>query len=164
MVLSIEPMTPDDWESVRSIYLEGIATGHATFETDAPTADQWDHARLPVARLVARSAGRVVGWAALSPVSTRPVYSGVAEASVYLAASARGQGIGTALLKSLIEASEEAGIWTLQGAIFPENAPSLALVKQCGFREVGRRERIGRRDRVWRDTILVERRSGVIGL
>jgi len=111
---------------------------------------------------VARTGSRVVGWAALSLVSTRAVYSGVGEASQYVSASARGRGVVTALLRALIEASERAGIWTLQGAIFPENAASLALVRTCGFREVGRRERIGRLNGVWRDTILVERRSGVV--
>jgi L-amino acid N-acyltransferase YncA len=162
--MMIEAMTPADWESVRAIYREGIATGHATFETDAPDWETWDRGRRKDCRLVARSEGRVVGWAALSPVSTRPVYAGVAEVSVYVSASARGQGVGKALLIALIEASEEAGIWTLQGSIFPENAASLALVKGLGFREVGRRERIGCRNGVWRDTILVERRSRVVGI
>ncbi|SIO47199.1 phosphinothricin acetyltransferase [Singulisphaera sp. GP187] len=164
MALTIETMTEADWESIRAIYLEGIATGHATFETDAPSWDQWDRARLPGGRLMARSEdGSICGWGALSPVSTRPAYAGVAEASLYVAASARGQGVGTALLRALIDASERAGIWTLQGAIFPENLASLALVARAGFREVGRRERIGRRDGVWRDTILVERRSQIVG-
>jgi L-amino acid N-acyltransferase YncA len=164
MELTIEAMTVADWERVRTIYLEGIATGHATFETDAPSWEQWDRARLPRGRLVARSAaGTICGWAALSPVSSRPAYAGVAEVSLYVAASGRGQGIGTALLNALIDASERAGLWTLQGAIFPENLASLALVTRCGFREVGRRERIGQRQGVWRDTILLERRSPVVG-
>lgn len=164
MELTIEPMAAADWEAVRAIYLEGIATGHATFETEAPSWEQWDRARLRPGRLVARSAARTVcGWAALSAVSPRPAYAGVAEVSIYVAASGRGQGVGTALLRALIEASERAGLWTLQGAIFPENLASLALVARCGFREVGRRERIGRRDGVWRDTILLERRSPVVG-
>jgi phosphinothricin acetyltransferase len=162
--VSIEAMTPADWEAVRAIYLEGIVSGHSTFETDAPAWEAWDRARLGVGRLVARSSGQVVGWAALSPVSARPAYAGVAEASLYVATSARRRGVGTALLRALIEASERAGFWTLQGAIFAENAASLALVKACGFREVGRRERIGQRDGAWRDTILVERRSRVVGL
>lgn len=164
MDLTIQAMIEADWESVRAIYLEGIATGHATFETDAPSWEQWDRTRLQVGRLVAQSAGIVRGWGALSPVSARPAYAGVAEVSLYVAASARGQGVGTALLQALIEASEQAGLWTLQGAIFPENQASLALVARSGFREIGRRERIGRRDGVWRDTILVERRSQVIGV
>lgn len=163
MDISIEPMTADDWEAVRRIYLEGIATGHATFETAAPSWEEWDRARLPQGRLVARAAGAVRGWAALSPVSSRPAYRGVAEVSLYVEAACRGQGIGMALLRALIEAAEEAGLWTLQGAIFPENLASLALVQRGGFREVGRRERIGQRDGLWRDTILVERRSLVVG-
>ncbi len=162
--LTIEAMTPDDWEAVRAIYREGITTGDATFETEVPEWDAWDHARLRDPRLVARDGSLVVGWATLSPVSPRPVYAGVAEASLYVAASARGRGVGTALMKALIGASERAGVWTLQGAIFPENAAGLALVKRCGFREVGRRERIGCMSGVWRDTILVERRSGVVGV
>jgi L-amino acid N-acyltransferase YncA len=162
MPIAIEPMTPADWEAVRAIYLEGIATGHATFETDCPAWEAWDAARLRDGRLVARAGDRVVGWAALSPVSARPAYAGVAEVSLYVAASARGQGVGTALLRALVEASERAGIWTLQGSIFPENAASLALVAASGFRVVGRRERIGQRDGVWRDTIFVERRSRVV--
>ena len=160
---TIERMTPDDWEAVQSIYLEGIATGVATFETEAPDWDGWDFARLKPCRLVARSGGTIVGWAALSPVSTRPVYAGVAELSLYVASAARGRGIGKTLLGALIEESEKVGIWTLQGAIFPENAASLALVKAYRFREVGRRERIGQRDGVWRDTVLVERRSARVG-
>ena len=161
--LDIEPMTPADWEAVRAIYREGIATGHATFETEAPDWDAWDKGRRSDCRLVARSDGRVVGWAALSPVSSRPVYAGVAEVSLYVAASARGWGVGKALMMALIEASERAGVWTLQGSIFPENAASLVLVKGCGFREVGRREKVGCLNGVWRDTILVERRSRVLG-
>jgi phosphinothricin acetyltransferase len=158
-------MAPTDWDAVRAIYFEGIATGNATFETEAPTWEVWDRARLHSCRLVARSpAGPIVGWAALSPVSSRPAYAGVAEVSLYVTASARGQGVGKALFQALIAASEAAGVWTLQGAVFPENAASLALVKACGFREVGRRERIGQRDGVWRDTILVERRSRVVGV
>lgn len=161
--VTIEPMTPSDWEAVRAIYLEGIATGHATFESEAPGWDAWDKGRRPDCRLVARSRGRVVGWAALSPVSSRPVYAGVAEVSLYVATSARGQGVGKALLSAMIDESERAGVWTLQGSIFPENPASLALVKRCGFREVGRREGIGRMNGVWRDTILVERRSRRVG-
>ncbi len=161
MQIAIEAMTPADWEAVRAIYLEGIATGHATFETDCPGWEAWDAARLRAGRLVAREGSRR-RLGGLSPVSTRPVYDGVAEVSLYVAAAARGQGVGTALLRALVEASEQEGIWTLQGSIFPENAASLALVAAAGFRVVGRRERIGRRDGVWRDTILVERRSRIL--
>lgn len=161
--LTIEAMSPDDWEAIRAIYREGIATGNATFETDVPEWDAWDRTRLKVCRIVARGDGILLGWAALSPVCSRPVYAGVAEVSVYVGTEARGWGVGKALMSALIEESERAGIWTLQGAIFPENTASLALMKGCGFREVGRRERIGCRDGRWRDTILVERRSDVVG-
>jgi phosphinothricin acetyltransferase len=156
-------MTPDDWEAVRAIYREGIATGNATFEADAPDWDAWDKGRRGDCRLVVRFEGRVVGWAALSPVSSRPAYAGVAEVSLYVAASARGRGVGKALMAALIGRSERAGVWTLQGSVFPENAASLALVKACGFREVGRREKVGCLNGVWRDTILVERRSRAVG-
>ena len=164
MPLSIEPLRPADWPEVRGIYLEGIATGDATFEVEAPSWEPWDAGHLPHGRLVARDGGRVVGWAALGPVSRRAVYAGVAEVSVYVAADARGRGVGEALLRAVIEASEAAGIWTLQGGTFPENAASLRLQAKCGFRVVGRRERIGLHHGVWRDTILTERRSSVVGV
>jgi L-amino acid N-acyltransferase YncA len=152
-------MRPDDWEQVRAIYLEGIRGGHSTFETDAPTWDQWNESHLEFARLVMREGDAVVGWAALSPVSKRQVYRGVAEVTVYVTESKRGQGIGRALLQALIDASETNGIWTLQASIFPENTASLELHLRCGFREVGRRERIAMLSGVWRDTLLLERRS-----
>ena len=157
-------MEPPDWEEVATIYLEGIATGLATFETSAPSFRQWDEAHLPFARLVARRGGVVVGWAALSRVSQRSVYAGVAEVSVYVASSSRGAGIGRQLLEALIHESELNGIWTLQAGIFPENTASLALHRACGFREVGHRERIGQLNRAWRDTILLERRSSKVGV
>lgn len=160
--VNIEPMQRADWARVREIYAEGMATGHATFETEPPSWEQWDAAHLAFARLVARD-NQVVGWAALSPVSQRCVYGGVAEVSVYISPARRGMGIGRQLLTSLIEESEQNGIWTLQAGIFPENAGSLALHRACGFREVGRRERIGKLNGVWRDTILLERRSPTIG-
>jgi len=157
-------MTPDDWPNVRAIYLEGIATGNATFETDAPSWETWDRAHVADPRLVARDAdGSVLGWAAVTPVSGRCVYAGVADLSVYVSAAARGRGVGRALLTALIQSSERAGIWTLQAGIFPENAPSLALHRACGFRDVGRRERIGKMHGVWRDVLLLERRSGSAG-
>ncbi len=159
MRFTIEEMKDGDWERVRSIYQEGIAGGNATFETRVPEWDEWDRTHLRDGRLVARADGRVVGWAALSPVSDRCAYSGVAEVSIYVATSARHAGIGKALLRALIEASERAGLWTLQGGIFPENEASLALHKACGFREVGVRERIGQLEGVWRDVVLMERRS-----
>ena len=164
MKVTIEAMAPGDWDAVEAIYREGIATGQATFETEVPAWESWDEAHLPVCRLVARNEGGVVGWAALAPVSGRCVYGGVAEASVYVAETARGQGVGKALLQALVAASEQAGFWTLQAGIFPENGASLALHSVCGFRVVGRRERLGRLHGAWRDVILMERRSRVAGV
>lgn len=160
----IDDLRPSDWGQVRAIYLEGIATGNATFETQAPTWERWDGAHLPFARLVARAAEEVLGWGALSPVSDRCCYAGVAEASLYVSARYQGQGIGTALLEATIERAEANDIWTLQAGVFPENHASLALLKKCGFREVGRRERLGKLDGVWRDVLLLERRSRVVGV
>ncbi|HEX5883157.1 MAG TPA: GNAT family N-acetyltransferase [Pyrinomonadaceae bacterium] len=160
----IDQMKPGDWEQVRSIYLEGIATGHTTFETGAPSWEKWDAGHLQVARLVARKGDKVLGWAALSAVSSRDVYRGVAELSVSVAEASRGQGIGRALLDALIEESERNGIWTLQASIFPENTASVKLHLRCGFREVGRRERIAKLKGVWRDTLLFERRSKTVGV
>lgn len=162
--VEIRPLRIEDWEAVRQIYAEGISTGIATLETKAPAWEEWDLAHAPVPRLVAVLRGDVAGWAALSQVSNRAVYRGVAEVSVYVRASARRQGIGRALLDQLRAASETASYWTLQVSILAENAASLALHEQAGFRVVGRRERIGQRDGVWRDTILLERRSRVVGL
>jgi phosphinothricin acetyltransferase len=157
-------MTPDDWPAVLQIYLEGIATRQATFETEAPSWDAWDATHLPFARLVARQDEQVVGWAALSPVSSRLVYAGVAEVSVYVAESQRGLGLGRRLLEALIAESEANDIWTLQAVMFSENSASIALHRRCGFREVGRRERIAKLDGMWRDTMLIERRSRQIGI
>lgn len=151
-------MKASDWEQVRAIYLEGVAAGNSTFETEAPTWERWDEGHLQFARLVMRVGDRVVGWAALSPVSKRSVYRGVAELTVYVTESAHGQGIGRALLEALIEESERNGFWTLQASIFPENTASVKLHVACGFREVGRRERIAKLNGVWRDTLLFERR------
>lgn len=162
--LRIAPMQPGDWVAVRTIYSEGIATGNATFETGVPEWDTWDQAHRKDCRLVACAGDMVVGWAALSPVSGRCVYGGVAEVSVYVAAAARGQGVGRALLAALVEQSEAAGLWTLQAGIFPENATSIALHRACGFREVGRREKLGQMNGVWRDVVLMERRSRVVGV
>jgi L-amino acid N-acyltransferase YncA len=159
----VERMKAEDWDRVTSIYQEGIATGNATFETDAPEWEEWDKSHLRDCRLVAKSEDLVMGWAALSPVSSRCVYQCVAEVSLYVTASARGIGIGKALLNALIKESEKAGIWTLQGGIFPENTASIALTKACGFRKVGHRERIGQINGVWRDVILMERRSNLVG-
>jgi L-amino acid N-acyltransferase YncA len=160
----IELMHAAHWPQVRAIYLEGIATGNATFETASPDWERWDAGHLPACRLVARELGALVGWAALNPVSGRQVYSGVAEVSVYVAGSARRKGIGLRLLSALVEASEREGIWTLQAGIFPENQASIGLHQSCGFRIVGRRERLGCLNGVWRDVVLMERRSIVAGI
>jgi L-amino acid N-acyltransferase YncA len=161
--IDIEAMVASDWEHVRAIYLEGIDTGQATFEVEAPSWEEWDAAHHEFSRFVARADARVLGWAALSPVSRRCCYSGVAEVSVYVSANSRGLGIGRRLLVATIAESESHGIWTLQGATFPENEASRRLQKACGFREIGRRERIAQLRGVWRDTILTERRSTTIG-
>jgi L-amino acid N-acyltransferase YncA len=157
--MRIEVLQPEHWEAVSRIYAEGIATGNATFETQISIWETWDAAHLPELRLVAIEAGEVVGWAALSRVSQRDVYRGVTESSVYVAANARGRGIGRTLMEELIRRSEEAGIWTIQTSIFPENMASLALHEAVGFRVVGTRERIARHHGRWRDTIFLERRS-----
>lgn len=152
-------MKASDWEEVRSIYIEGIASGDSTFETEPPSWEKWDQSHLAFARLVVRQGDKILGWAALSPVSKRSVYRGVAEVTVYVTKNARGQGIGRVLLEALISESERNGIWTLQASIFPENTASVELHLRCGFREVGRRERIAMLNGVWRDTLLFERRS-----
>jgi L-amino acid N-acyltransferase YncA len=156
---TLDVLCPSDWEQVREIYLQGIATGLATFETEAPLWERWDAAHHPFSRLVARASAQLWGWAALAPVSSRAVYRGVADVSIYVRDSARGQGVGRALLEELVAVSEANGIWTLQSGIFAINQTSLALHRACGFREVGRRERIGQLHGEWRDTILMERRS-----
>ena len=149
-------MQRGDWEQVRIIYLAGIATRNATFETEAPDWQRWDAAHLSAGRLVARAESTLLGWGALSPVSIRRCYACVADH--------RGRGVGQALLLGLIDLAEKQGIWTLQAGIFPENLASLALVRKCGFREVGRRERVGKLDGVWRDVLLLERRSQTVGV
>ncbi len=160
----IATLAAEDWPAVRSIYEEGIASGNATFETELPAWADWHKAHLPAPRLVATASRRVIGWAALSPVSSRAVYVGVAETSVYVDAAWRGKGVGCALLEAVIKGSESLGIWTLQASIFPENTASLSLHQALGFRVVGTRERIARRDGIWRNTVLLERRSLVAGV
>ena len=164
MQFTIDKLQANDWEPVRVIYLEGIATGNATFETNAPDWNAWHAGHLPFGRLAARANDSIIGWAALSPVSSRCVYAGVAEVSIYIGAAARGQGVGRALLLRLIEESERNGIWTLQAGILAENTASLALHQRCGFREVGRREKLGKLHGVWRDVVLLERRSRTVGI
>lgn len=151
-------MTFADWPAVRDIFRQGMATGIASFETEVPEWEQWNASHLAEPRLVVRRDNAVVAWAALSPVSARWCYRGVAEVSIYVGAAARGAGVGRALLEALAAASERAGLWTLQATVFADNAASLALHARCGFRVVGRRERIAERDGVWRDTVLLERR------
>lgn len=155
-------LRPDDWPEVAQIFEEGIATGNATFETEVPSWEDWDRAHLAGHRFAAQDDGRVVGWIALAPVSARECYEGVAEISVYVTAGARGRGVGSELLATLVESAERGGLWTLQTSVFPENAASLALLRRFGFRVVGTRERIARLHGVWRDTVLVERRSEVV--
>src|SRR3954469_3183834 len=162
--ISIEPMVPEDWPDVSSIYIEGIATGNATFETLQPTWEIWDRDHLPFCRLIARLDGAVAGWAALARRSRRTAFSGVAELSVYVAAWARSKQVGSALIQAAIRESEKFGVWTLQGSIIRGNEASLKLVEAAGFRQVGHRERIGKINGVWKDTILVERRSKVVGV
>jgi L-amino acid N-acyltransferase YncA len=157
--MEIVPLLPAHWEAVARIYGEGIATGDATFETDVPLWEAWDDAHLRDLRLVTLTGAEVAGWAALSPVSGRCVYAGVAESSVYVAESMRGQGVGRALMTELIRRAEAAGIWTIQTGIFPENSGSLALHERVGFRVVGTRERLGKHHGVWRDVLFLERRS-----
>ena len=157
-------MTAQDWQQVRHIYQEGLATGNATFETQAPEWEVWDARHLPTCRLVARQGDAILGWAALSPVSSRAVYAGVAEVSIYVSAAARGQGVGHTLLKALIAKSERNGIWTLQASIFPENVASIQLHLRHGFRQLGRRERIAQLHGIWCDTVILERRSAIVGV
>jgi phosphinothricin acetyltransferase len=155
-------MRPEDWPGVRAIYLEGIATGNATFEQVAPEWEAWNEGHLSGCRPVARLNGEILGWAALSPVSGRCVYRGVAEVSIYVARKARRQGVGKTLLDELIASSERAGLWTLQAGIFPENTASIELHKHAGFRVLGIREKIGCMDGRWRDVVLMERRSKTV--
>jgi L-amino acid N-acyltransferase YncA len=155
----IRLMRADDWPAVERIYAEGIRTGDATFETRPPSWEEFDRTRLPDHRLVAVEDGTVVGWAALTPTSSRDCYAGVVENSVYVADSARGRGVGRTLMQALIAGAEAAGIWTIQTSVFPQNEPTLALHRALGFRVVGRRKRIAKLGGRWRDTILLERRS-----
>jgi len=165
----INKMTPDDWMQVSRIYQEGIATGHATFEKEVPEWAKWNTAHLLDCRMVARYADEVIGWAGLSPVSSRRVYSGVAEVSLYVSGAKQRQGVGSALLNALIAESEKSGVWTLQAMIFPENKTSINMVKKRGFCEVGRRDRLGKMTYgplagLWRNVVLLERRSQSVGI
>ncbi len=152
-------LLPQHWDAVKTIYEEGIATGNATFQTSAPSWEEWNSDHITKSRFVAVENGAVLGWAALTPVSGRCVYAGVAEVSVYVLPASQGKGVGKALLNALIESSEANGFWTLQAGIFPENIASVRLHESCGFRVIGAREKIGKMNGVWRNTLLLERRS-----
>jgi phosphinothricin acetyltransferase len=159
--VDVRDLGPGDWPEVSRIFGEGIATGNATFETEVPSWEEWHAAHLDEHRFVAERDGRVVGWIALAPVSSRRCYAGVAEVSAYVGEEARREGVGAELLAAVVESSERCGIWTLQTGVFPENEASLALLRRFGFRAVGTQERIGRLHRAWRDVVLLERRSEV---
>ncbi len=164
MELLFRPMTADDWTSVAEIYKQGIETGNATFQQDIPTLEEWDNGHIKSCRIVATTTGEIAGWAALSAVSSRCVYVGVAEVSVYISDKFRGQKVGTKLLERLIEESEKNNFWMLQAGIFPDNKASLKMHENLGFRTVGYREKVGKMNHVWRDTILLERRSKKTGV
>lgn len=157
-------MQATDWPGVARIYQEGIETGIATFETTVPAYGAWDAGHLPFCRFVACKSGQIIGWAALSPVSGRCVYGGVAEVSIYVGEEARGRGLGVRLMRELIRESEQQGLWTLQSGIFPENQASIRLHERTGFRKLGVREKIGKRDGKWKDNLVFERRSRVVGV
>ena len=160
--IELRDLRSEDWPEVARIFAEGIATRNATFETEVPSWKEWDGAHLDEHRFVAPEGDRILGWIALAPFSPRGCYAGVAEVSVYVGSAARGRGIGASLLEAVVGSSERAGIWTLQAGIFPENLASVALFQRFGFRVLGRQERIGRLDGVWRDVLLLERRSEVV--
>jgi L-amino acid N-acyltransferase YncA len=162
--MQIVKMTAEHWPQVKAIYESGIATGHATFQTSAPQWEDWDSAHIKTCRLIAVEKDKVIGWAALTAVSGRCVYAGVGEVSVYVDESARGNGIGKALLEKLIVESELHNFWTLQAGIFPENTASIKIHESTGFRFVGKREKIGQISGIWRDTVLLERRSKTVGV
>lgn len=162
--MEIRKMHKEDWPYVAQIYQEGMDTGVATFEKEVPDYELWDANHLEVGRLVATNGSAVMGWAALSPVSSRCVYGGVAEVSVYVGSLFTKLGVGKALMEGLILESEKAGFWTLQSGIFPENKASIALHQKVGFRYIGKRERIGKRNNLWIDNLLFERRSTLVGI
>jgi phosphinothricin acetyltransferase len=162
--MPIIPLLPQHWPNVKAIYEAGLATGNASFQTSAPSWEEWDAAHLKHSRMVSKLDNQVAGWTALTPVSGRCVYAGVAEVSVYVHPDSRGLGIGEELLQQLIDESENNGIWTLQAGIFPENMASLRIHQKCGFRQVGFREKIGQMNGIWRDTVLLERRSKIVAI
>lgn len=165
MDYSIREMKPEDWDSVAKIYKEGIDTGKSTFQVEIPNFEEWDNSHMKICRLVAYDGDSILGWAALSPTSSRCVYRGVAEISIYIGEVCRGKGVGKNLLNNLIKLSEQNGIWTLQSGIIRENSSSIALHESCGFRKLGIREKIGKMPNgVWHDVVLMERRSNTVGI
>ena len=164
VAIKIRKMSASDWDAVSRIYAEGIATGFATFETNTPAFEAWDAAHMRTCRIVATENDKVLGWAALSPVSSRCVYGGVAEVSVYVGNNSRGKGVGKLLMETLIKESEAEGLWTIQSGIFPENKASIKLHEQIGFRFIGKREKVGKLAGEWKDNVLYERRSKVVGI
>ncbi len=164
LTILTRPLISEDWEAVASIYAEGIATGLATFEKQVPTYEVWDKAHLKWCRIVAFDNNIILGWAALSPISGRCVYGGVAEVSVYVGQAYNRKGVGKVLMYELISQSENNGYWTLQSGIFPENVGSIALHKMVGFRYLGTRERVGQLDGIWKNNLLFERRSKIVGI
>ncbi|KOF55631.1 MULTISPECIES: GNAT family N-acetyltransferase [Clostridium] len=165
MDYSIQEMKSENWEAVAKIYMEGINTGKATFQSELPSFEDWDKGHMKVCRLVAYDGKNVLGWAALSPTSSRCVYKGVAEVSIYIGGAYRGKGVGKSILSNLIKLSEKNGIWSLYSAIIRENSSSIALHKSCGFREIGIREKVAKMSNgIWHDTVLMEHRSKVVGI
>lgn len=165
MDYKIDEMKQSDWEQVANIYLGGIKTGLATFQTEVPTWESWNNGHISLCRLVARSGDNVLGWAVLSPTSSRCVYAGVAEVSIYIGEKYKGQGVGTHLLNNLIQLSEENGFWTLQSGIIRDNLASISLHRKCGFREVGIREKVAKmHNEKWMDVVFMERRSKIVGI
>jgi L-amino acid N-acyltransferase YncA len=163
-MMEINSIQEKDYPSIAEIYLQGIATGYATFQTEAPEWDVWDKSHVSFCRLAAFENDEMLGWAALSPVSSRCVYGGVAEVSIYVASGVRGKGIGKILFAQLIKESEENSLWTLQSGVFPENIGSIKLHEDMGFRKIGFREKIGNMKGVWRDNVIMERRSKIVGV
>ena len=162
-MFTIRPMKNSDWSAVSKIYNDGIKTGYATFETSVPSFEEWDQNHLSSCRFIAERDGETIGWAALSPVSSRCVYGGVAEVSVYVDSAHHGLGVGRRLMENLIHKSEKEGLWTLQSGIFPENHGSIKLHEKVGFRKIGYREKVGKLHGVWKDNLLFERRSTTVG-
>lgn len=163
ILVQIQPLLPNHWQAVKTIYQRGIATGNATFQTSAPaTWELWDQGHLLHSRFVAGIGEKVIGWAALSPTSARECYKGVCELSIYIDSGYRGKGIGNLLMAALIESSEINGVWSLYSSTFPENLASMSLQKKFGFREIGYREKIAQINGVWRNTVLLERRNKVV--